>query len=227
MNRIFSTPPDAFAALYFLPGQYLFKRFDDESKRELTKALSSGQISRAFSDLATDTDWLDRKVLRYSERAGFAAFLSIEPAGIKQILLETKEGEIRRLKLPLPTLILLGRGREYFLWAAKEKRRITPDTLLAVAPLPNTGGEFHGKICFGKNEPPEAKAENIDAVWDLIFDTPFNGDHAQNKCRSEPEDVRRFLATLSFGEKRYFPVSELLVSQTSIAQIWERIVEAD
>lgn len=227
MNRHKDTPPDAIGALYFLPGQYLFKRFDDESGLVQAKALSGGQISRAFSDYQTDTDWLERRILRYSERAEGCAFLSVEPAGIRRIFLETAEGEIREIKLPLPTLVLLGKGREYFLWAAKEKRQITRDTLLAVAPLPNVGREFSGKICFGKNEPPEAKAENIDAVWDLVFDTPFSSDHKSQKCRSQPEDVRRLLLELSRTGKKTFPVSELIVSNASLAQIWERIVESE
>lgn len=66
MKSLLTTPPDAFAALYFLPGQYLFKR--NENGREITKALSGEQIARAFRDFQTDTGWLTaRRVLRWRE----------------------------------------------------------------------------------------------------------------------------------------------------------------
>lgn len=224
MNQHLIAPKDASGALYFLPGQYLFKQIDDDGK-EMTKALSSGQISRAFRDFQTDTGWLERRVLRYSEKPEGCCFLSFEPAAIRRIFVETDDGEIKELKLPLPALILLGRGTEYFLWSAKVKRKITPDTPLAVAPLPNVGGEFSGKVCFGKNEVPKARAENIDAVWNLIFNTPFNQDHKNDKCKSYPKDVRKLLFSLSENNRKSFPSSELIVSSTTIENVWERIVE--
>ncbi|MCQ5273485.1 hypothetical protein NE578_10690, partial [Schaalia odontolytica] len=55
-----TSPPDALGALYFLPGQYLFKRI--ESGKESAKALSSEQIARAFREFQTDTGWMTRKV---------------------------------------------------------------------------------------------------------------------------------------------------------------------
>lgn len=224
MNQHLIAPKDASGALYFLPGQYLFKQID-EGGREMTKALSSGQISRAFRDFRADTGWFERRVLRYCEKPEGNAFLSFEPAALRRIFVEIDDGEIKKLKLPLPALVLLGKGTDYFLWSAKAKRKITPDTALAVAPLPNVGGEFSGKVCFGKNDVPEARAENIDTVWDLIFDTPFNRDHQTQKCKSYPDDVRKLLFSLSENNRKSFPSSELIESTTTIANVWERIVE--
>ena len=65
MKSNFSVPPDVSAALYFLPGQYLFATFGEE--KESLKALSSEQVCRAFRDIHTDTGWLDGRVVRYRE----------------------------------------------------------------------------------------------------------------------------------------------------------------
>jgi PRTRC genetic system protein B len=222
-SPLLSAPPDAVGALYFLPGQYLFKRL--ENGREIAKALSSEQISRAFRDFQTDTGWLERRILRYREEPDGNCFLSYEPGRIRRIFVESDAGEVREIELPLPTLVLLGKGREFYLWAARGNR-VTAETRLALAPLPNVGGDsFQGKICFGKNEVPEARADSVETVWNLVFNAPFNRDRANNKCRSAPDDVRTLLFDLAKRKAKTFPSLELFKSNTTIEQVWARIVE--
>lgn len=217
-----SPPTDAFGALYFLPGQYLFKRL--ENGHEITKALSSEQISRAFREYRTDSGWICRNLLRYREEPEGNSILSFELAGIRRILVERSNGEVSEITLSLPTLVLLGYRNEYYLWAAKDKR-ISETTKLAIAPLPNIGGNLNGKICFGTNEVPEVRIENLDAVWKLIFSTPFNRDQANNKCLSKPDNVREFLFELSDSKAKRFPSSELIETDTTIEELWNRVVE--
>lgn len=217
-----AAPPDAAGALYFLPGQYLFVR-REEGGREVAKALSSASIARAFREYQTDTGWIERRILRYREQPEGNYLLSYEPAKVRTIFVKIANGEVREINVPLPTLVLFGKGRDFYLWAAKG-RRITPKTLLSHAPLPNlgAGNGFQGKICFGKNEVPETSADCVDAIWNLIFNAPFNGDHANGKCRSEPQDVRRLLLDLAKRKTRSFPAKELLETNASIEQIWAR-----
>lgn len=212
-------PPDAAGALYFLPGQFLFVR--RENGREVAKALSSEQIARAFREYRTDTGWVERRILRYREQPEANYLLSYEPARTRTIFVETLNGEVREMNVPLPTLVLFGKGREFYLWAAKG-RTVTPKSCLSLAPLPNLGGDLQGKICFGKNEVPECRAETIDSVWNLIFDAPFNADHAGGKSHSEPKDVRRLLFDLEKRKARRFPTKELLETNTTIEQLWAR-----
>jgi hypothetical protein len=212
-------PPDASAALYFLPGQYLFETFGEN--RHGLKALSSEQVTRAFRDLQTDTGWLDRRVLRYREAAEGNAILSYLPAGTRSIAIAFSDGVVRDITVPLPTLILLGKGRDYYLWAASA-RNISEKTCLAVAPLPNIGT---AKICFGKNEVPETHPSTLNRVWKLIFDAPFNGDHSANRCQTEPKDVRNLLIKLAADKEKKFPTPQLITSSTTIADAWESIVE--
>lgn len=223
LKRALKAPKDAMGALYFLPGQYLFKRLEDDNS-VVTKALSSQQISLAFRDFRTDTGWLTRRILRYREEPEGNSFLAYEPAGIRRIFIETGNGEVREVKLPLPALILLGHGKEYYLWAAKEKRKITQNTFLAEAPFPNISGEFSGKVCFGRNDVPTATADTVNRVWDLIFNAPFNGDHINGKCVTAPKDVRKLLLDISFSGKKSFPASELLISRMTVGDVWDRII---
>jgi len=216
--RSHSVPPDASAALYFLPGQYLFETFGEN--RQSLKALSSEQVTRAFRDLRTDTGWIDRRVLRYREASDGNALLSYLPAGERTITISFSGNQTETLSLPLPTLILLGKGKDYFLWAAANSK-ITPKTRLAVAPLPNIGS---GKICFGKNEVPETHPSTLPKVWKLIFDAPFNGDHSGGRCQTE-DDVRDLLAKLAADKVKKFPTTQLIMSSSTVENAWHSIVE--
>ncbi|MGD9560839.1 MAG: hypothetical protein AB7F88_00575 [Pyrinomonadaceae bacterium] len=216
--RHHTVPPDASAALYFLPGQYLFESFGEN--RNALKALSSDQVTRAFHDLQTDTGWIDRTVLRYREATNGNAILSYMPAGARTITVVFPGDRTESLTLPLPTLILLGKGKDYYLWAAATSK-VTRNTPIAVAPLPNIGSS---KICFGKNEVPETHPSTIGTVWKLIFDAPFNGDHSTGRCQTE-NDVRDLLEKLAADKVKKFPTTELMMYSSTIEDAWETVVE--
>ena len=222
MKPILTAPLDAIGALYFLPGQYLFKRI--EGKKETAKALSSQQIARAFREYRIDTGWITRKILRYREEPEGNYIVSFEPAGVRTIFVETEGSEVAEITIPLPTLILFGRAKEFYLWAAKGKT-LNPKTKLFVAPLPNIGGNSSGKICFGKTEVPESRVETLDAVWNLIWGTAFNSDHSTQKCQSEPKDVRRLLFAMAKKKARRFLNAELLEINATIEDLWLRAVK--
>ena len=216
--RNHTVPPDAMAALYFLPGQYLFETFGED--RLALKALSSVQVTRAFRDIQTDTGWIDRRVLRYREAADGNAILSYLPAGVRNITVVFPGSRVEMLSIPLPTLVLLGKGRDYYLWAAPSSK-VSRNSRLAVAPLPNIGG---GKICFGKNEVPETHPSTISDVWKLIFDAPFNGDHATGRCQTA-NDVRDLLEKLAADNIKKFPTPQLIMSSSTVEDAWASIVE--
>lgn len=213
-----TVPPDASAALYFLPGQYLFETFGEN--RHGLKALSSVQVTRAFRDLQTDTGWIDRSMLRYREATDGNAILSYLPAGERTLTVMFPGNRMKTLTLPLPTLILLGKGKDYYLWAAAASK-VTRSTRLAAAPLPNIGSS---KICFGKNEVPETHPSTIGTVWKLIFDAPFNGDHSTGRCQTE-NDVRDLLAKLAADKAKKFPTPQLIMSSSTVEDAWGSIVE--
>ncbi|MGQ0542890.1 MAG: hypothetical protein ACT4O9_13710 [Blastocatellia bacterium] len=219
MNNILQVPSDASAALYFLPGQYLFADLKESSVS--LKALSSDQVARAFRRVHTDTGWLGKRVLRYREAPEGNAILSYEPAAVRKITIAFAEKGLVERSVPLPPLILLGKGQDYYLWAAATSH-VSANTNIAVAPLPNIGS---GKICFGKNEVPETHPSTLGEVWKLIFETPFNGDHSSERCETERQDVRELLWKLAADKVRKFPKSELMVTSSTVEDAWETIVE--
>lgn len=221
MNNRLTSPPDALGALYFLPGQYLFKRF--EAGKETAKALSSEQIAFAFRDYRTDSGWITRRLLRWREEPEGNYLLSVEPAGKRTIFVEIDGGGTAEITLPLPTLILFGHRNDFYLWAAKSKT-VNLKTKLCVAPFPNIGGNSNGKICFGGNFVPEASLDSLDKIWNLIFNTPFNADHSANKCRSEIKDVRQLLFALAKKNNKRFPNSELLELNATVEDLWRQAV---
>ena len=108
MNNFSQVPPDASAALYFLPGQYLFADLKESSVS--LKALSSDQVARAFRKVHTDTGWLGKRVLRYREAPEGNAILSYEPAAIRKItVVFTDKGIGRIWQYRCRPLILLGK----------------------------------------------------------------------------------------------------------------------
>lgn len=222
MNNRLTSPPDALGALYFLPGQYLFKRF--EGAKETAKALSSEQIAFAFRDYRADSGWITDRLLRYREEPGGNYILSYQPAGIRTIFVENEAGEVSEITIPLPTLILFGHRNDFYLWATKSKT-VNKQTKLFVAPLPNIGGKSNGKICFGGNFVPEAKVETLDKIWNLVVNTPFNRDYSGNKCKSESKDVRRLLFALAKKNNKRFPNSELLEINATVGDLWRQAVE--
>ena len=160
----------------------------------------------------------------YKEELEGMHVLAFEPPRVRRIFVETAAGETAEIYAPLPTVILLGKRNEYYLWAAKGKT-VSAKTSLAVAPLPNIGDEWRGKICFGKNEVPEVRADAVDAIWNLIFSAPFSSHSANGKCRSECEDVRKLLFALAQNGAKTFPARELIEFTTTVEEAWAAIVE--
>lgn len=221
-----AAPPGSTAALFFLPGQLVFRRF--EQGREVTKALLSEQVARAFHEFSADTGWLGRRVLRTLMGPRGSCVASCEPAGIRRVLCGDAGGEVTEVRVPFPSLVLFGRGRDYFLFATNDANP-HPGSGLFVAPCPNVGSSDGGRVCFGRNEPPEASPDALEAVWELFWNSPFNGDHAAGKSRSAPEDVRFLWNALEGRRARRFPREELTPiafggRQLTIADVWQRLV---
>lgn len=228
-------PAGATAALFFLPGQFVFRTFE-QGREVVTKALLAEQVARAFHEYSADSGWLPtgrRALLRTlmgAPRGDLVA--SCEAAGVKRVLCIDATGEIVELRIPLPTLVLFGKGRGEFHLAATKDPNPGPDSKLYAAPCPNVGSGDGGRICFGRNEPPEASPGEIEAVWELFWGSPFSMDHSAQKSRSEPEDVRNLWKTLHDRKARRFPMSELVPFEAhgrpvTVADFWHRLARSD
>ena len=235
MSRIesqnFLLPPtDARAALFFLEGHYQLNW--REGSVERTKFLSPAQIGRAFSTKDVfDSGWLETFVLRFAQEKKTHKVLSVLPAARRKIFIadprgvderetddESSDDTILELETPLPTLLLLGVGQSYYLWATLDKT-VDQKSKISHAPFPNL--DSSGSICFGRNTAPECRLDTIESAWRLILDSPVNNPHAENRCRTHPDDARKFL--LALDGKKTFPKNALIKTQHTIAELWQSV----
>lgn len=232
VNQNFLAPPaDAKAALFFLEGNYQLNYCEGSIER--TKFLTPAQIGKAFSVKDVfDSGWLGAGILRFALLARKRQkILSVLPGQKRKIFItdprsaEEKENDgdssddsILELEIPLPTLLLLGCGNSYYLWAMRDKT-VSEKSKLCVAPFPNLDSD--GSICFGTNAKPECSLETIESVWQLILESPFNNHHTANRCRPHPKDARKFLLILN--GKKTFPKNALIQTPHTVAQLWHSI----
>ena len=231
-NRNFFAPPaGAKAALFFLEGNYQLNY--REGSVEKTKYLTPSQIGKAFAVKDVfDSGWFGTNVLRFALLARKThKILSVLPAGKQRIFMtdprpadervgggEGTQDTILELEIPLPTLLLLGYGRNYYLWATLDKV-VNQKSKICAAPFPNLDNS--GSICFGGNFAPECRLETIESVWRMIFDSPFNNHQTENRCLTHKKDARKFL--LEIGGKKTFPKNALIKTEHSVNDLWQSV----
>lgn len=230
-QNFFAPPQDAKAALFFLEGHYQLNW--REGSVERTKFLSPKQIGRAFSNKdAFDSGWLEANVLRFSQEKKAHKVLSCLPAGRRKIFItdprsaderdaddeSAPEDAVLEIEVPLPTLLLIGSGQKYYLWATLDKT-VGEKSKICAAPFPNL--DSSGEICFGKNAAPECRLDAIETVWRLILDSPFNGDRASDRCKTHPDDARKFLFGLN--RKNTFPKNALIKTNHTVGDLWKAV----
>ena len=229
-QNFFAPPADAKAALFFLEGHYQLNYRHGSVER--TRILSPAQIGRAFSTRdAFDSGWLETFVLRFAQQKKTHKILSLLPAGRRKIFItdprarderetddESSDDTILELEVPLPTLLLLGSGQSYYLWATLD-RTVDQKSKICAAPFPNL--DSLGGICFGRNTAPECRLDTIESVWRLILDSPFNNHQAANRCRTHETDARKLL--LALDGKKTFPRNALIKTEHTVAELWQSV----
>lgn len=230
-NNFLKAPPDAKAALFFLEGHYQLNY--QAGKVAKTKFLTPLQIAKAFAVKDVfDSGWIEQSVLRFALLAKKThKILSVLPAGKRKILItdprpaDEREIEIAdtaetilELEVPLPTLLLVGIGQRYYLWATLDKI-VTQASKICPAPFPNLDNS--GGICFGSNLTPECRLETIESVWRMIFDSPFNNHQSQNRCLTHKKDARKLW--LELNGKKTFPKNALIKTGHTVAELWEAV----
>ena len=227
-QNFFAAPAEAKAALFFLEGHYQLNW--REGAVEKTKFLTPAQIGKAFrAKDAFDSGWLETNLIRFAQEKKTHKILSCLPAGRRKIFVtdprpsdEREEwgasGPVLELEVPLPSLLLIGQGQKYYLWATLDKT-ISQKTKICTAPFPNL--DESGEICFGANAKPECRLDTIETVWRLILDSPFNADRAGDRCRTHPEDARKLL--LALRGKKVFPKNALIKTKHTVGELWQAV----
>ena len=188
------------AALYFTDqGSYIFKRKNQNGN--LSKSIREEGVRAAFTQAGKDSGWLSAGVLRVGNNSSGPWFVHFTAPQKVKITLASM-GEII---FPAPALLLAGyNGRFHFFAAAED--HFKPEMPLYCAPFPNLG--LDGAICWGINIIPAVNAFEIEKVYKLFFEAPFNSHNANGKSKSCPDDIRTFLVKLA-GEDTY-PLDDLV-----------------
>jgi hypothetical protein len=220
-----SLPFDAQAALLFVEGG-LMLHYRTASKGVAVKPLALEAVRAAFSRLPVDSGWLPPEVQRcgLTEHGPFA--IAAFPAGRYRLqLLLPEKKQARRIELPLPPMVMMGRDREYMAWALLDV--FGPEARLAHAPLPNVHGGFGAglAICWGANTPPTATPAGIVEAWRLFVRTPFNDHLVAGKSRAHSEDVR--LALVAATASEYYPLDDLVPLGMTLSQAIKRFLGLD
>ncbi|MBA4125231.1 MAG: hypothetical protein H0X72_22555, partial [Acidobacteria bacterium] len=177
-----------------------------------------------------DSGWLETNVIRFAQEKKTHKILSVLPAGRRKIFItdprsareretddESTSDSVLELEIPLPTLLLLGSGQNYYLWATLDKT-VNQKSKISHAPFPNL--DSSGGICFGRNTAPECRLDTIESVWRLILDSPFNNHQTANRCRTHETDARKLLFELN--GKKTFPKNALIKTEHTVAELWQR-----
>jgi len=200
------------AALYFLDGQYLFKIFTGKTS---AKFVTAKDVAAAFEGKEEDTGWLAPGVVRCGHNAGGDWYVYSTPPQTTLINLDDGGG-ISTLQIPLPRLVLLAIGGNYYLWALADKA-FSPDSMAYKTPYPNVYED--GKICWGSNPVPKISLEKAREPWKLFFEAPFNGHLVNGKSQEHTHDVRRALRGLADRNARRYPAGDLVPERSPIGQL--------
>jgi len=159
-------------------------RFDGQGCPVATYPVSAGSVASAFNEFGADTGLLAQDTLFWQSKAGCLRIgIWVAPQVRTLVLVTGRKPEV--LQVPMPGLVFVGEGHDYWLWAAPVRPTDESFTLW-MAPLPNVHDAGH--ICFGNVKPPQCKPGTIYRALDLFFESTFNFHLVEGKITPD-EDV--------------------------------------
>ena len=172
-----------------------------QEKGTASYPVSVHDLAAALADVPVSSGFLPTNTLFWQWHAGECQIGIYVPGRRWTVLF----GE-RQLTIPMPPLIFTGRGTRYTVYAIKRRPRDARCRLYH-APCPNV--HLHGAICQGNTPFPACTPETIIPSVNLFLEgSGFNGDLAQGKCQSHPNNVLTLWEELE--GKDQFPLSELV-----------------
>lgn len=188
-------------------------RHDPRGAAVATYPVSAAHVSTAFNTFGASTGLLPEHTLFWQSQGGRARVGLWLPPATRTIIFTTGRGD-ERLTLPLPGLILVGHGVEYWIYAARRYPRSGSEPLYH-APLPNVHGD--GKICQGNVQFPKCEAYTIAQAARLFFESAFNHDLSTGKLLHEQGSLLNFLRSLQ--GKHSFPLDQLVPTETTMEDL--------
>jgi PRTRC genetic system protein B len=186
----------------------LEKVLEDGSRviHPISPADLAGQLNR----IPLSTGLLPHNTLFWRQEAGEEQIAIYVPPRLWQPIAYD-----RRYRLSMPGMVFLGQGRQYTVFAVKQKPK-SPETPLYHLPAPNVDG--NGRICLGQAPFPTAGRKSIYNALKLFMEgSRFNHDNSRQRCVSFPDNTLELWTKLD-GQKR-FPLDELVPARKQLKQL--------
>ena len=181
-------------------------QLDGDMEAVVGKPINFSTLVEALKPTPITTGPLPPNCLHFEYRDGTVQLSIWIPAHKQKIITETAVYQV-----PLPPMILVGKARNYHLYALRddgisEQGAPKPHAQIFWPPLSNIMGG--GSICAGANKFPVAGPRTIWQVWRELWESKFTGHVISGRCVSEAGDIRRLWKRLDGQDK--FPNQELV-----------------
>lgn len=192
-------------------------RHNAKGRPYLTYPVAMDTLSAAFNAFSADTGLLPPECLFWQNHRGRSRIGVWLGPQRRELAFRDRKGASKKLDLSLPGFVFVGDGKDYYIYAAKE-RPAHRNVMLYHAPLPNVNA--NGRICAGTAAFPECSGETIGQAAAVFFESEFNQDLSNNKVsRQGNAALTTVLASLSSAPA--FP-HERLVSMGFLGDILQR-----
>lgn len=168
--------------------------------------ISASDLAAAVKDAPFSSGFLPTGTFFYGIKKGQPLVGLRMDASIRKIIVEVGDDEHLNLTVPLPPMVFLGYGREYWVCALKPAQVFGPHSPIMLAPVPNVDSD-NGEICTGTATFPEAKPETMARAAEVFFESMFDTANSENKVKGYA-NVITFLQKLD--GKKEFPSSALM-----------------
>lgn len=192
-------------------------RHNAKGKPYLTYPVAMDTLSAAFNAFSADTGLLPPECLFWQNHRGRSRIGVWLAPQRRELAFADRKGATKTLALNLPGFVFVGDGKDYYIYAAKE-RPAHRNAMLYHAPLPNVGTT--GRICAGTAAFPECSGETMGQAVALFFGSEFNQDLSNNKV-SRQGDAALTTVLASLSTARVFP-KDRLVSLGVLGDILQR-----
>jgi len=154
--------------------------------------------------LKSQRAYIPDNIVAYAPLREFIAWW--KPAGTHRLFFSKKMG-IKSGLAPLPPLLFAVKRKEILVWALKENKRPTPESIVMAAPFYNIYRE--GRVCTGNATLPDSASSSSISKWeDVFFLSEFSGDLTPHLKKGITP--KQLWTKLIGGKVKKFPVQHLV-----------------
>ncbi len=170
------------------------------------------EVAACLSKINLNSGLLPRNCLAWGKKEGQDGLSIYVPPKVWFVSIR---GEPQAWRVPLPGLILAGRGYNYKLWAVAD-RPTTCEDQLYMAPCPNVSPEG---VCQGNAPFPQVSPATIWQGVEAFFSSRFNRDLSNQKSRKYPDCVLDQWRDLHQAGAETYPLADLVGTNLTLGSL--------